>query len=423
MHVVVLGNGVTGVTAARELRRLQPDWRITIVSGESRYHYSRPALMYVFMGHMRYQDTKPYPDSLWAEERLDLLQEWVCEVDADQKRLLLRNGEALSYDRLLIATGSKPNKFGWPGQDLAGVQGLWGLQDLKLLYENCQGARNAVIVGGGLIGIEMGEMLHSRGIHVDFLVREKSYWSNVLPPEESAMINRHIRAHGLGLHLETELAEIEDDGSGRCCAIHTKAGERMPAQVVGLTAGVSPNIDLVRDSALECGRGVLVDWSLRTSVPDVWAAGDCAELVTEGDARNVLQQVWYTGKMQARIAAASMAGQEATYDPGIWYNSAKFLDLEYQTYGRVNMRVEGESNLYWEHADGVHGARLVHLNGTIIGFNVMGMRWRHEVCERWLAEERPVDWVIDHLDEIHFDPEFYARHEADIRRSLKGQLS
>jgi len=423
LHVVVLGNGITGVTAARELRKRQPDWRITIVSGESRYHYSRPALMYVFMGHMRYQDTKPYPDSLWAEERLELLQAWVCEVDVDQKCLKLRDGESLAYDKLLIATGSKPNKFGWPGQDLAGVQGLWGLQDLKLLYENSQSARHAVIVGGGLIGIEMAEMLHSRRIHVSFLVRESSYWDNVLPPEESAMINRHIRALGFELQLETELKEIEDDGSGRACAVHTSKGERMPASVVGLTAGVSPNVDLVRGSAIECGRGVLVDWSMRTSAPDVFAAGDCAELVTEGDARNVIQQVWYTGKLQGRLAAAVMAGEEARYDPGIWYNSAKFLDLEYQTYGRVNMRVEGESNVYWEHPDGQHCARLVHLNGTIIGFNTMGMRWRHEVCERWLAEERPVDWVVDHLEEIHFDPEFFRRHEAEIRRSMKEQLS
>lgn len=102
---------------------------------------------------------------------------------------------------------------------------------------------------------------------------------------------------------------------------------------MGLTAGVGPNIDLVADCAIETGRGVLVDWSLRTNVPDVLAAGDCAEIVTHVDGRNLLQQVWYTGKRQARVAARVLAGMEVAYDPGVWYNSAKFLDLEYHTYG------------------------------------------------------------------------------------------
>ncbi|MFP6645464.1 MAG: FAD-dependent oxidoreductase [Candidatus Latescibacterota bacterium] len=113
----------------------------------------------------------------------------------------------------------------------------------------------------------------------------------------------------------------------------TDADERIECQLVGLTAGVGPNIDLVADCAIETGRGVLVDWSLRTNVPDVLAAGDCAEIVTHGDGRNLLQQVWYTGKRQARVAARVLAGMEVAYDPGVWYNSAKFLDLEYHTYG------------------------------------------------------------------------------------------
>ena len=116
MHVAVIGNGITGVSAALRVRSKRPDWRITIVSGESDYHYARPALMYIFMGHMRYADTKPYPDSFWREERIDLVRDWVTEIDSEGKRLILHRGAPLAYDRLLLATGSKPNRFGWPGQ-------------------------------------------------------------------------------------------------------------------------------------------------------------------------------------------------------------------------------------------------------------------------------------------------------------------
>ena len=422
MHVVIIGNGITGATAALELRRLDADCRITMISGESRYHYSRPALMYIFMGHMSYQDTKPHQDHTWADNRIDLVRAWITAIDTDARQLTLHGGGDLAYDKLLIATGAKSNKFGWPGQDLRGVQGLYDLQDLKRLHDSVQNTRHAVIVGGGLIGIELAEMLHSCGVPVTFLVREASYWDNVLPAEESAMVGRIIREAGFGLRLKTGLKEIVGDSHGRACAVVTDADERLECQLVGLTAGVSPNIDLLEDTTIETGRGVLVDWSLRTNVPDVLAAGDCAEIVTDGDSRNLVQQVWYTGKRQARVAARVLAGMEAVYDPGVWYNSAKFLDLEYHTYGQVNLDVPDEQNLYWEHPDGLRSIRIVHLQDRVIGFNTMGVRFRHRVCEAWIAERRPLEYVLDHLEEANFDPEFHRRFEAHVANQFKESL-
>jgi len=422
MHVAILGNGVAGVTAALRLRRKRPDWRISVISGESTYHYSRPALMYVFMGHLRYQDTKPFEDAYWAEQRLDLVRDWVVAIDVVAKRLHLHRGPPIHYDKLLIATGSKPNKFGWPGQDLDGVQGLWGLVDLKLLYDNCLRAERAVIVGGGLIGIELAEMLHSRGLAVTLLVREAGYWGDVLPAEESAMVGEVIRAAGMDLRLKTELFAIEDDGSGRAGAVVTKGGERIACQLVGLTAGVSPNVDLVKGSPIKVGRGVLVDRSLRTSVPDVFAAGDCAEIVAPAGGRNTINQVWYTGKMQGEVAADAIMDEPGEYQPGVWFNSAKFLDLEYQTYGKVGYRLPGEESLFWRHPSKRRSIRIVHQGGHAVGFNLLGVRWRHQVCERWLAEPATVDHVLDHLEEASFEPELEERCEAAARDAWRSAV-
>jgi NADPH-dependent 2,4-dienoyl-CoA reductase/sulfur reductase-like enzyme len=422
MHVVILGNGVTGYTAALRLRELRPDWRITMVSGESTYPWSRPALMYVFMGHMRYQDTKPFEDSMWPKKRIELVRAWATGVHPRRRQIALDGREPLAYDRLLLALGSKPNRFGWPGQDLDGVQGLYGLMDLKLLEENCRGARRAVIVGGGLIGIELAEMLHSRRIEVTLLVREASYWDVVLPAEESAMVNRAIRTAGFDLRLATELARIEDDGRGRAGAVVTTTGERIGCQLVGLTAGVSPNLDVLTGSGVATARGVLVDERLRTGVEDVWAAGDCAEIERPRGGR-LLQQVWYTGRAQGLAAAESLAGESAPYDPGIWFNSAKFLDLEWQTYGDVGRALPGERSAWWQDERGARGLRIVWLpdeGARVVGFNFLGLRARQGVCARWIAERAPLERVLGELTQAGFDPEFTRRCEREAAAVIGG---
>lgn len=423
MHVAILGNGIAGTTVARHLRKRDPQVRVTLISGESTYHHSRPALMYVYMGHMRYQDIKPYPDRFWADNRIDLLRGWVERIDADARCLHFADGQTLAWDALVVATGSQPNRFGWPGQDLDRVHGLYGLQDLVSLERITPQLKRAVIVGGGLIGIELAEMLHTRHIPVTMLVREGHYWDNVLPPEEARMVSRAVLAEGIDLRLKTELAEIHDDGLGGCGGVTTGSGERIDCQFVGLTAGVRPNIGAVAGSGIETGRGVLVDWQLRTSVPGVFAAGDCAELRTPDGERNLIQQVWYTGRFQGEVCAENVLGGTTEYVKRTWFNSAKFLDIEYQVYGDVpNLPQEGRHSLYWEHESGRKSLRIVHDGDAVLGFNLMGIRYRHPVCERWIEEGASIHHVLPRLGEANFDPEFHVRHEAEIRAALFEQL-
>jgi NADPH-dependent 2,4-dienoyl-CoA reductase/sulfur reductase-like enzyme len=422
VHVAIIGNGIAGITTARELRKRVPGCRITVISGESDHHYSRPALMYVFMGHMKYVHTKPYEDFFWAKNRIDLVRAWVARIDTGRKVLDLEDGRSIAWDELVIATGSRWNKFGWPGQDLDGVQGLYSLQDLELLERNAAGAKKAVIVGGGLIGIELAEMLHSRGIAVTFLVREATYWGSILPAEESQMINGVIRREGIELRLSTQLKEIVGDGTGRACAVITDRGERIDCQIVGLTAGVSPNVDLARASGIPVGRGVLVDLAFATDVPHVYAAGDCAE-IRMPDGKNRIEQLWYTGRMHGEVLASVLAGERASYDRGVWFNSAKFLDLEYQTYGSVKMDVPGERNLYWQAEDGLHAMRVVYTDEGVIGFDSLGIRYRHRTCERWIREKRRIEYVLQNLPEANFDPEFFRRYERDMVRAWKDQIA
>lgn len=418
MHIAIIGNGISGITAARYIRKLS-DHKITVISSETDYFFSRTAIMYVYMGHMRKEDIKPYEDWFWKKNRIDLKRAFVSKIDTKNKQLLLENQPSIDYDKLIIACGSAPNKFGWPGQDLQRVQGMYSMQDLDGMEAASKDLKHAVIVGGGLIGVEMAEMFHSRHIPVTFLVREKSYWNMVLPNEESAMVNRHILESGIDLRLETELKEIIDDGTGKACAVITNKGERIDCQFVGLTAGVHPNIGFIKENTpeIEVGRGILVNEKLETSAPDVYAIGDCAQASNPLPGRRPIEAVWYTGKMMGETVAYNVCGKERAYNPGIWFNSAKFVDIEYQVYGTVLSRApENHTSLYWEHSEGRKSIRIVYDKDTfeIIGFNLMGVRYRHEVCEKWLREKTHVEEVLQNLGMANFDPEFYKEYESDV---------
>ena len=408
-HIVIIGNGITGVTAARFIRKLS-EYRITMISAETDHFYARTALMYIYMGHMRFRDTKPYEDSFWPKNSIDLVRGYVTHIDTDAKTVEVGGGRRIGYDVLLLATGSQSNKFGWPGQDLDAVQGLYGIPDLVTMERWTDGIERAVVIGGGLIGIEMAEMLHTRHIPVTFLVREKGYMDYLLPPEESALINAEIRDHHIDLRLGTELKEVLPDAAGRARAVVTNTGEEIPCQFVGLTVGVHPNIDVAKTSNVETNRGVLVNAFFETSVPDVYAAGDCAEFREDGIGSRRIEQLWYTGRRHAKTVAQTICGRRTAYDRGVFFNSAKFFTVEYQTYGDIKPKPEADTEtIVWQDEA---AKKLVRINytaedGRVLGFNLLGIRYRHDVCERWILERRTIDYVLQHLREANFDPEFY----------------
>lgn len=426
-HIVIIGNGISGVTAARHIRKLS-DKKITIISSETEHFFSRTALMYVYMGHMKYEHTKPYEDHFWSKNRIELKHAFVKQLNSSKKELLFDNGSKMNYDELIIAVGSKSNKFGWPGQDLEGVQGLYSKQDLdnlELCAPNNKVCKRAVIVGGGLIGIELAEMLRTRNIPVTFLVRENSFWDGVLPKGESEMLNRHIKSHHIDLRLGMNLKEILADENGRARAIVIQeTGEEIRCDLVGLTAGVSPNIDFLKDSGIELGRGVKVNRFLETNVKDVYAIGDCAEQHEPIGNRRTIEAVWYTGRMMGETVAQTICDNKREYKPGHWFNSAKFFDIEYQTYGWVFAdRKEYESHFHWKHQDDTKCITLAYHKDSreFLGINTFGLRMRHEVFDTWLTEKRSIDFVIANLSEANFDPEFYKKFEAEILSAFNDQ--
>ncbi|HET7361024.1 MAG TPA: FAD-dependent oxidoreductase, partial [Salinimicrobium sp.] len=253
----------------------------------------------------------------------------------------------------------------------------------------------------------------------------------VLPKQEANMLARHIGLHGVKILLETEMAEILPDenlpagqAGGRVKSVKTKNGKEINCQLVCIATGVKPNISFLEGSQIETEKGILVNRHLETNIPDVYAIGDCAQQRKPIKNRNSVESVWYTARKMGETIAQTICGNPTEYNPGNWFNSAKFFDIEYQTYGRVWAEVkQGEEDFYWEHKD---GKKAVHFNfetesRKFLGINTFGIRMRQEVLDSWLNEGKTVDFVVENLSNANFDPEFYEHFETEIKESFKQE--
>jgi NADPH-dependent 2,4-dienoyl-CoA reductase/sulfur reductase-like enzyme len=222
------------------------------------------------------------------------------------------------------------------------------------------------------------------------------------------------------LRLSTNLKEIKSDENGRVKSIIIEeTGEEITCNIVGLTAGVTPNIDFLKESGIALGKGVKVNRFLETNIKDIYAIGDCAEQHEAIGQRRNIEAVWYTGRMMGETLAQTICGNKIEYKPGHWFNSAKFLDIEYQTYGWVfseKSKQENEAYFQWKHPKDKKCITISFDKNThqFLGINTFGIRMRHEIFDSWLNEKKSISHVLEYLADANFDPEFYKLHEPEI---------
>lgn len=416
MHYAIVGNGVCGMEAAAALRARDEDARISLVSDEHEHLFSRPALMYVFCGQLRLQDTEPHDRGFYERMRFERVRGRVRALDAASRRLTLEDGRELAAERLLLAVGSRARPAPWPGSEGPGLHYFVTLRDLEGLDRDAQPGRRAVVVGGGLIGVEVAEILHRRGLHVTFVIRESWYFPLALDANESTLVAEHMRAAGIDVRLGATVEAVVRDSGGRLRGVRA-GGAEIAADLVVSAIGVVPNTGFLAGSGLALSQGgaIEVDEALRTSAPGVWAAGDCAN-VTWADGSRRPEQLYYTARDQGRVAAQSMLGDAAAYRRGAAYNSAKFFDIEWTTAGEVPAGIDWDDapnapapgvRTWFQRVPGrTESQRIVVRDGRVVGFNMLGSRWDHEALLRFVEDGRDLDFVLAHLREAQFDEEF-----------------
>ena len=333
MRHVIIGNGPAGVVAAETLRKADPAATITLIGDEPEPPYSRMALPYLMMGEIDEAGThlRKGKDH-YAQLGIDLLQDRVERVDAAARSVRLKGGASLPYDRLLIASGSHPIRPGITGIDLPGVHTCWTMEDARRIMRNAAPGSRVVQIGAGFIGCIIMESLVSRGLKLTVVEMGDRMVPRMMTPAAGKMIRDWCESKGVRVHLGAQVASIRAEG--RELVAKLGSGDEIRAETVIVSAGVRPNVAFLEGSGIACQTGVLVDASLRTNLPDVYAAGDVAEGIDFSTGKRAIMAIQPNAVDQARLAALNMAGRQATSRGSLALNVLDTLGLVSSSFGQ-----------------------------------------------------------------------------------------
>jgi nitrite reductase (NADH) large subunit len=338
---VIVGNGPAGVAAAETVRAHDPQGDILILGDERTSFYSRPGLAYLLTGGIPEKQLFSRPDEEYRRHRLRRGIARVVGLETRAHRILLASGETVRFDRLLLAVGARAVRPEVPGTDLPEVVTLDNLADARAILKLARRARRAVVVGGGITAVELAEGLASQGVEVHYLLRKNRYWGSVLDPLESSVIEDRLQEDGIRLHRNTEIARVLSR-RGHVAGVELVDGRQLPCGMVAVAIGIRPKLELAEAGGLATGRGVWTDEYLRTSAPDVFAAGDVAEVFDPDLGVRVLDSLWSTAISQGASAGANMAGTAAPYQRGIPFNVTRVGGVTVTLIGAIGSGKEDE---------------------------------------------------------------------------------
>ena len=279
LKLVMIGNGMAGVRTLEELIKLAPDlYDITVFGAEPHPNYNRILLSPVLAGEQTFEEIVLNDLNWYADNGIKLLLgRKVVKIDRKARLVVADDGSEAEYDRLLIATGSNPFILPIPGKDLAGVIGYRDIADTQMMMETAKTHKHAVVIGGGLLGLEAANGLKLRGMDVTVVHLGDWLLERQLDATAGRLLQQSLEDRGLKFLLPKLTAELLDNGEGRVCAVKFKDGEVIPADLVVMAAGIRPNSELAESAGIACNRGILVNDTLQTYDPRIYAVGECVQ--------------------------------------------------------------------------------------------------------------------------------------------------
>lgn len=416
-NYVIVGDGPAGISAAQAIRAADAHATITVLSADPSPNYYRAALTNYLLGQLRDDELWGVPPDFYVRQRIGRYYGQVVGVDTARGAVALASGQQIPYDALLIASGATPMSLSVPGAQLPGVMTFRTLRDARRIVDVLPDVRQAVIVGGGTLGLEWVQGLRHHGITVTYILRDRQIMPRLLDATASELVLRQLRNAGVNLILGDEIAAIQASQGG-IGQVVTRTGRQVPCQLVGVAIGVRPNIAFLRGSGVATARGILTDAELRTNVPTVFAAGDVAQPRDPcGEDPLPPAGLWQPARAQGRIAGWNMVaastgrGRPRVYAAGASYVATHLYDLEFVATGetqpsdtaRLDTVVARTAETY---------RKLLLRDGRLIGALLIGERRLARTFKRLIDLRIDVTPVRARLLDLHFDLADWTERQA-----------
>jgi len=395
--LVMVGNGMAGVRTLEELRKIAPDlYDITVFGAEPHPNYNRILLSPVLAGEMTIQDIILNDRQWYADNGITLhLGARVDKIDRHARSVCATtaNGETITatYDRLLLATGSTPFVLPVPGNDLPGVISYRDIKDTDAMIDAAARYTHAVVIGAGLLGLEAANGLALRGMTVTVVHISDCIMERQLDRKASQLLQAALEAKGMRFKLSAHTAELVQGESGRVCAVRFKDGSSLPADLVCMAAGIRPNVALAEKSGIHCNRGIVVDDTLQTFDPRVYAVGECAN--HRGTAYGLVAPLFE----QARVCANHLAGMGiGRYLGSVTSTKLKVTGIDVFSAGDFSGAAGTEEIVLQDPGRGIY-KRIVLKDDKLIGAVLYGDTQDGAWYFQLLREARNIGHIRDHL--------------------------
>lgn len=368
MRVVIVGNGAAAVSAVEAIRAIDPVSDIVMLAGDSARPYTPCFLGRYISGRIGLDELALRPEDFYETYRVDLrVGCTVASVLPDDHALVLTSGERVDYDRLLIACGAESVVPDVPGVAGPGVVGFRGLSDADEIRARLGSAQHAVVLGSGFVAVEAAESLVESGANVTMIVRRERLLRRLFDPEIAAIVEERITGHGVQVLKERDLVEVvRDPQDGSVRAVKLSDGTSLPCELLVLAVGMKANTSVVEGTAIQIGDGILTDASMRTSVPDVWAAGDVAEPEIGGVRK--MNLIHPNAVLTGKVAGQSIAGVERPM-------SSHFADMNVLTlFGTSYLSVgsPGDGRALTATDSAGHVLKIIIDDGVVTGVQMVG---------------------------------------------------
>lgn len=390
-HYVIVGNGIAGITAAQRIRRANPAAEIHVLSAEAHHYYQRPLLWKLIAGEIQQDELIFRPPEWYARQNIQVhLNSVVTSLNTAEHFLTLQDGASLHYDALLLTTGGRPFVPPVNGAEQPGVFTLRTLDDARAIRAYAAGCRRAAIIGGGLLGLETARAMVSVGLEVAVLEVMGHLLPRQLDAQGAAVLQNRLESLGIGIVTSASTEAIL--GNGQVNAVQLKDGRHIAADLAIISAGICSRIELAQAAGIETQRGIVVDEQMRTSAPDVWAAGDAAEF------HKTVYGIIPAAMDQAQVAAANMINPGSTaYAGSVPSTTLKVVGIDLTCLGRSAAVDDGLNILRRsDPAAGVY-QKLALQDHRVVGAILLGDVQRARTVQQWIEQGTDVsaqlnDW-------------------------------